>query len=296
MKKNKGNKSNIKLAKEQTKNPRYWRDSSGNIKHFCLHCFKTFKHSGKCCEWPLMGISSQARPPKRTAGKSEWKRFISLFIHGTRSDNIGQLKKIISIRNEYGLNVLEQELRLKKLTEKKEEEYFGVFDIKRHEQLSVDTLGDKYEDQLKHINQICTKAHRDQTVKDFVHNTEYFLVPLCAGRWSNLIIPTKADYFKIYKARGYNSKLKFNDFSFRIKTDNINEVIESLHADSSRYTYRQSLMCFPTRAKAMAFRQTYLTALFPILKAEGIDYLDDIVDAVNLDLERVTKRNPELLI
>lgn len=296
MKKNRGHKSS-KNTDKGSKNPPYWRDSMKNYKHFCLHCFKTFKQTNSCCGWPTYLMHPDARPPKQREGKAKWKRFFELFLYAGRNSTVGQLQKIIAIRKDYGLNTLTEEAALKKAQEVKAE-LFGLFDIKRHEAKKISGFDDEYEDELRVLKAILDKARKDSVVqeKDYQHNTEYFLVPTVAGTYGELIVPTTAGYFNIYKARGYNSKDRYSAFEWHVRAETTKEVVHSLYNNDSRFSFRQSLLCFDTKVKALAFRQAYLTALYPILKAEGLDYLKDIVKTVNIDYDRVVKKAPELLI
>ncbi len=296
MKKNRGQKSSKKENKGSL-NPSHWRDSMKNYKHFCLHCFKTFKQGNKCCGWETYVMHPDARPPKQRDGKAKWKQFFQLFLGGHRVDRVGQMERIIAIRKSYGLSTLEQETKLKEMKVVKEE-IFGLFDIKRHEAKTINGYGDEYKLEKELLNQISDKAKKDTAVqeKDYKHNTEYFLVPIVAGNYGELIIPTTLGYFNIYKARGYVSKDRYSAFEWHVKAETKKEIVHSLYNDDNRFAYRQSILCFDTKVKALAFRQSYLTALYPILKSEGLDYLKEVVKTVNIDFDRVVKKAPELLI
>jgi hypothetical protein len=274
-----------------------------NNKHFCLHCFKSFKNSGKCCNWPLLEISHCGRPPKLRDGKVKWRQFFQIYLHGAYA-NKGQLKRIIEIKKEYGLPTLDQENQLEKMVIDYEEQ-FTIFDIKRHECFTV-----KYDnvltDNIRNLSNLITDQVADNTKIDYVTNREYYLVPLTGGRstyFDTIAIPTKKGYFGIYKARRYVDRSKNSvsppGFEWHIKTGTKKEIIKELFngmGNSDRYSYRQNFAVFESKEEAMAFRQKFLTLLFPVLKKEGIDYLDDVVKTVNVDFNRVSRKAPELLI
>lgn len=86
-----------------------------------------------------------------------------------------------------------------------------------------------------------------------------------------IALPAKKDYFKIYRVRGYRASTDSNfNYEFRVKTANIKEKV-LLYDYNNQFTYRQKLLCFDTKEKAMAFRQMYLRTLYqPCAKSRGI--------------------------
>jgi len=301
MKKNQSNKSNIRLAKEQKENPRRWKDSNGNSKYLCLACFKSMKSPTKCCGFNMYNIGTRARPPKMKASKSEWKKFFDMFLFVRSDSNRSQAKKIIEILKEYNLPTLQEEEKLKKMVDKIENDIIGILDIKRHELVEFyppynDTTGreiiDSITDRAKHFDAI------------FDHDTlevgkEYFIVPMFASEYSHNYIPTDFKKYDIQKCRIKRIPQQYSThhtIGFNIITGNSKEIVTNKYQPHSQYGYRQNFVVFDSRVKALAFRQDFLTTVFPILKEKELPYLSEIVATVNLDYERVSKKAPEILI
>lgn len=298
MKKNQGQKSLRKVNKGDD-NPKYWRDSNGNHKFLCLHCLKSMKAPTRCCEFKMYNLGSRARTPKVSAPKNEWKKFFDRFVSGARCDSKGQLKKIIERKKFYGLSVLAEEMRMKALSEKIENDIIGVFDIKRHE---VVEFYDSYQGPFEHvIKDIKKSAIRYGAIKHdkLEVNKEYFVVPLFAAHYSTFYIPTDVNKFDIQKCRTKSIPKKYSThrtLGLTVLTNNKKEVVDISYSPDSQYGYRQRLYAFESRVTAMAFRQEFLSIAYPLLKSKEIPYLANIVDTVNLDYERVTKKAPQLLI
>jgi hypothetical protein len=257
----------------------------------------------------MFGIGHKARAPKKTAKKSEWKQFIQYFIFD--SDNKGQLKKIISLRKEYGLPTLEQENKLSKL-EIKHEEKFGILDIKRHEKLiSLETTwADKTKDDILHtkIERLLDRIEKNYAVKKHKNNSECWLVPIHAMEYSKMIFPEK-EKFEILKVRAFidQNATYHNSEKYRydVKTNNIKETIYQDDCNTkfslrqrcnNKFSLRQRYFVFDTKEKAMFFRQEYLSLVLPYLKEYGADYTDVLEKRVDIDFERVLKKKPELLV
>ena len=299
MKKNRGQKS-LKKQNKGSINPLSWRDSARNYKHFCLHCFKTFKQGNKCCGHTTLVIHPDARPPKQRDGKAKWRQFFQLFLSGYLAKEPLQIERIIAIREEYGLPVFKQEKRLEEMLAIKEET-IGNFDIRKHEAITKQVINGDSDVEL--LSKVIDSAHKTTVNEsDYKHNTLYYIVPITSRNNSELIIPTKSGYFNVYKARCYKSSTQLN-FELHIKIGSNKEIIPTKSPSveiysyfSKRYSYRQQLLCFDSKVKALAFRQSFLTALLPILKKEEINYSNEIVKIINLDYDRVTKKAPELLI
>jgi len=269
-----------------------------NYKFICLHCLRSQKGQGLCCGHELLCIGSKARAPKKTAKKSEWKQFIQYFIFD--SQDKGQLKRIIALRKEYGLPTLEQETKLAKMQEIHEEK-FGLLDIKHHEKLlevsNYVWTDHKYKEFVVELDKIVNYFKKYKTVqtKDLQHNKEYFIVPIHAELHSNYIFPPTIDKYEIYKVRSRVIDRDKGIYDFRIKTNNINEIIEDKYSDN-RYSSKQMYLLFNDKENAMAFRQEYLLQIIPFFKENGIEFVGELVKKANLDIARVIKKTPELLI
>lgn len=300
MKRNQGNISNIRLVADSKNNLKRWKDSTGNYKHICLNCFKSFKHGGSCCGWRTYTISKDARPPRQTAHKSKWKQFFSLFLHGFRADK-QQMKKIISIRKEYGLPTIDQEIKLKALLVEHEEK-FGFFDIKRHEKLlTIERYGYNESDKITAtvINSVVVRFEKNMSVDKFLNNKEYFIVPIHSDNYGTYTFPSTLSNYDIYKVRSKSIDTERNIFEFRIRTNNIDEILPSknnYYGNQSKYAYRQDYLIFDTKEKAMAFRQEYLSVIIPVFKEHNVSFVDDLVKKSNIDYDRVLKKAPQLLV
>lgn len=274
-----------------------------NYKFICLHCLRSQKGQGSCCGWPLYGIGYKARAPKKTASKSEWKQFIDLFVNGSQTR--GQLKRIIALRKEYGLPTLSQETALAKM-EEVHEERFTIIDIKHHERLvemNAWFWGDEEKSEkakfVKSLNELINHFRMYAIAEpNLKHNTEYFVFPYHATpNSSNFVFPLNEGRFEILKVRAQNSRQPHsNKFDLFVKTNNTNECINEYIQGQQRYAYRQNYLIFDDKLKAAAFRQEYLTMVFPLLKEHGATYLKDIVNKVKVDYDRVMKKAPQLLV
>ena len=239
---------------------------------------------------------------KKTAKKSEWKQFIQYFIFN--SNDKGQLKRIIQLRKEYGLPTLEQETKLAKLQEVHEEK-FGILDIKHHEKLlEVESYSwSNHEDKefVDQLDKIIGRYSQYRVVKEFKHNTEYFIVPVHASSNGTYIFPPTLDKYEIYKVRSKVKDRHRNIYDFRVKTNNINEFLEdSSGFDNSyqrkRFSSKQMYLVFADRENAMAFRQEYLAHIIPFFKEKGVEFVGELVKKANIDISRVVKKAPELLV
>jgi hypothetical protein len=300
-KKNNGNASKIRLAKEQKYITKNWKDSHGNSKFLCLSCFKSMKSPTKCCGFNMYNLGKRARTPKIRASKAEWKKFFDMFLFVRSDSNRSQAKKIIEIRKSYNLSTLKDEEALKKMINTVEHDIIGVLDIKRHEMVEYTerysfqqgkSLLDIVLDRAKHLNAILD-------YDKLVTGKEYFIVPMFASTYRTNYIPIDFKKYDIKKCmikkipQQYSSN---HTIGFKIMTGNSKEIVEHGYQLHSKYGYRQNFYIFDDRIKALAFRQEFLSLVFPILKEKELPYLSEIVDIVNLDFERVTKRAPELLV
>lgn len=272
-----------------------------NYKFICLHCLRSQKGSGSCCGWPMFGIGYKARAPKKTAKKSEWKQFIEYFVFN--SNNKGQLKRIIQLRKEYGLPTLEQETKLAKLQEVHEEK-FGILDIKHHEKLleveNYTWTDNKDKCFVEQLDKIIARYSKYKVVKTFVHEKEYYIVPIHAAMHGVYIFPPTIDKYDIYKVRAKVRDRHKNIFDFRIKTNNINEMLEASGFESgfqrSQYASRQMYLIFADRENAMAFRQEYLAHIIPFFKEKDVAFVGELTKKALIDFDRVMKKAPELLV
>jgi len=300
-KKNKGNKSKIRLAKEQKEQPRRWKDSNGNSKFLCLNCFKSMKSPTKCCGFNMYNLGTRARPPKMRASKAEWKKFFDMFLFVRRDSNRSQAKKIIELLKEYNLPTLQEEEKLKKMVDTIKNDIIGVLDIKRHEvvefypsysNITGKSIIDSILDRAKHF-EVILDYEKLETGK------EYFIVPIFASKYNHAYIPTDFKKYDIQKCKIKRISQRYSTkhtIGFNIMTGNSKEIVEQGYQPHSKYGYRQDFYVFDSKVKALAFRQEFLTAVFPILKEKELPYLSEIVSTVNLDFERVTKKAPQLLI
>lgn len=302
MSKNKGNKSNIAIAKE-ARNQRgvSWRDSSGNWKYLCLYCLKSMKGQSKCCGFDMYSLGQRPRTPKVNASKHQWKKFFEKFVVGSQSKNKDQLMKIIERRKFYGLSTMVAEMSLKKLENKIENDIVGVFDIKRHEVVEIRIGKSDKNGYNELIQSIKLTAERYGAIE---HNAlevtkEYFVVPIFASYRDTYCIPINVAKFNIQKCRARmipKSHGTDHTMALSVLTNNKKELVDITCSPNSQYGYRQKLYIFTDKLKAMAFRQDFLSIVFPILKTADLPYLSGIVQTVNLDYERVSKKAPQILI
>lgn len=271
-------------------------------KFFCLHCFKTFKAPGSCCEWPLYRISYKARPPKKSAKKSEWKTFFDLFLDGHEASR-GQLKRIISIRKEYGLNTLEHEKLYEEL-EERHEKSFKFLDIKRHEPVLRISDGDEDDEEIRYINKFVREYREKYSPKIFNLNKKYFMVPIHGiygyginGYGYSAMFPKSIEKYNVLKV-AVSFDTSDNTYKFRIMTNNINELYSQSNSVTwfnTKYSVRQGFLIFDTREKAMAFRYKYLVQIIPLFK-EHDDFFKHFKKVADSDSNRVMRKAPELLI
>lgn len=283
MKRNQGHKpTHTKTNSSEKFTFRY--GSNGNIKHFCLYCFKTFKMSGECCSHKLIPISSQARPPRRTAHKSAWKQFIDLFVFGSRIDDIELIERIITIREEFKLPVLELKKRLISLHEIKAEE-FDYFAVDKSKSIKLDDK--KINDLVPTFIKLCKKF----TTENFKSQHEYYMLPICfLDGWDTKIL-SEQKFYEIYRVRAFHSRIKDRVFNFKIKTRDSN--IDILN-DNNSYN-RANLMYFDSKEKAMAFRIILLRLLYPLIK-DKISFSEQLKQSIENDYIKVLRKTPEHLI
>ena len=276
-----------------------------NHKYLCLICLKSAKSKYSCCEFPTYSIGYKARVPKLKAPKHEWKKFFDLFVNS--SHDINQLKRIISLRKQYNLSTTEQENKIKILEMVPEEEDERFLDIRAEDRLveintyfSSDKQLNTVEGQLvKKIDTVIQffKKHHAVSLEDVKPNKEYYVVPYHARNTYTYFFPSKAGKFEILKVRSRKPKSDSPVCELYLKTPNTNEIVNWVNFKSNRYyAETQEFLVFESKLKAIAFRQEYLTSIFPILKEAGATYLEDIVDKVKIDYDRIVKKAPELLI
>lgn len=275
------------------------KESYGKSKFFCLHCFKSFKSPGDCCGWPLYRISSKARPPKKRAGKTQWRSFFQMFLNGYGA-NRGQLKRIIEIRSDYGLAIYQQQMNYDEMVEEHEQR-FKFLDIKRHEHLFYEGEYDNDEvntNFIKAINALVLSFDVKKTAKKFKLNKKYFMVPIHAQEGYGNVFPSKLDKYKIYKvAVSYKDSTKKH--AFKILTNNVDETYTEYQSSifsNTQYSFRQGFLIFDTKEKAMAFRFKYLRILGEYFKNNKKPLFKDLMKEANSDYKRVSRRSPELLI
>lgn len=271
-----------------------------NYKFICLHCLRSQKGTGVCCGWSMFNIGSKARAPKKTANKSEWKQFINYFIFS--SNNRGQLKRIIELRKEYGLSTTEQIDKLTKLKVEHEEK-FSFLDIKHHEKLlEVEHYTWSYNENkifVNQLNNIISRYTQYKVVKEFTHEKEYYIVPIHASLHGTYIFPSTIDKYDIYKVRAIVVDRHKHLFNFRIKTNNINEILEDSGFESgfrSQFASRQMYLTFATKENALAFQYEYLTHIIPFFMEKGVEFVGQLAKKAEIDFSRVIKKSPELLI
>lgn len=269
-----------------------------NGNYLCLKCFKAKKSSNLCCGFAPFYLGTKARTPKVDASKQEWKQFISMFV--INSNDTKQQKRIIDIRKQYNLPILDQELKLKAL-ETEHEEKFGILSIKKHEKFEIYPYGHKNEQfgiLIKSMKDVVLyfEYHHSISAADINIRKDYFIVPIHSEEYSHYIFPSESGKFEIYKMNVKPSRSRNNKFDYVIKTNNISEVINAVIPGTKRYSYTQQYLIFDTRMKALTFRSEYLRTVYPILEQLGATYLPEIVEMVNIDVDRVIKKAPELLI
>lgn len=299
MKKNRGNKSNVKKAKEQKKAPSFRYGGTRNHKFLCLYCLKSTKAQSKCCGFKTYPLGSIPRAPKVNAPKQEWKKFFDMFVSGSRVENKGQLKRIITLRKQYGLSTTLAETKLKELSNKIENDIIGVFDIQRHETVEI-YIGSKspYRQIMNGINELAKRFGYIPHDK-LEYDTEYYVVPLFAAHYNTYYIPTNINKFNIQKCRTKKIPKRYSTehtLGLNVLTNNKKETVDISYSPDSQYGYRQSFYVFSDRVKAMAFRQELLSTIFPLLKEKELPYVNEILNIVNLDFERVIKKSPEILV
>lgn len=298
MKKNRGQKSLKRTVNKADEETAYYRERNCNHKYICLHCLKSNKGGGKCCGFYQYHLGSNPRAPKRNASKHEWKKFINLFIHGYSQSPKGQLQKIISLKHEYGLTTVIEDKLLLELTEKIDNEIIGAFDVKRHEVVKTDSLFPdswKRTDTMKLIKEHWGCIDQDNMQK----SKHYFVVPTIVTSGFGEYIPTSIDNFKIQKGVCLTRPIKYStkhEKVLSIKTNNSSETVIFDWSDKdTKYGYRQEIYIFETRVQALGFRQDYFTYIFPFIK-HLIDYSKELVEMVNIDYDRVSKKIPEKLV
>lgn len=263
-----------------------------NSKSLCLHCLKSYKNTSSCCGFDTYNIGYRARAPKVRAPKHEWRKFIFKFIHS--SENKGQLKKIISLRKEYGLPTLDQENKLNRLVETHEEQ-FDFLDIKHHKKLLEVALSYSTESKLHLELDNLIAYHEMHKIAKVEHNKEYFLVPIYAGNGTSIVFPSDIEKYEIYKVR---SKRNGSGFDFIIKSNKV--VIRrkdySMWRYGNRYAITQRYLVFSTKENALAFRYRYLELIIPFIKSEDEGISKILTKKANIDYSRVVKKAPELLI
>jgi len=297
MKKNRGQKP-LRNVNKGDDNPKHWKDSNGNHKYLCLHCLKSMKSPSKCCGFEMYNLGSVPRTPKINAPKREWKRFFSLFVCGTHCKNKEQIKKVIERQKFYGLSTHASETALNKLENKIENDIIGVLDIKRHEAIEFyNSHNSSYSDIVGDINKIADRYNTQYS--DLTQHKEYFLVPIFSYNYSHYYIPNDIKKFNIHKCRVKSITQKYSTKQTKaltILTNNVKEIVEIGYSPNSQYGYRQKWYLFESKVNAMAFRQEFLTIVFPLLKELEVPYIKELVDTVNLDFERVVKKAPQILI
>lgn len=275
------------------------KESFKKSKFFCLNCLKTFKSPGNCCSLPLFRISNKARPPKKTANKTQWRSFFQLFLTGEAADK-DQLKRIISIRTEYGLSIYSQQLAYNKMVEQYEAS-FKFLDIKRGEALvSVwiqpgDSLMNVF---IKNINNLISHYTEHKTTKKFNLNKKYFMVSIHATEGYLKIFPSSLDKYGLFKV-SVSFQPSADRYLFKIITNDIGEEYPEYKATTSfntQYSVRQGFLIFDTKEEAMAFRFKYLSLLAIFLKHQQNSLFNKLLKEATADYNRVARKSPQLLI
>lgn len=275
------------------------KESYNKSKFFCLHCFKTFKSPGDCCGWPLYRISYKARPPKRNANKNRWRSFFQMFLTGATA-NKGQLKRIISIRTEYGLSSYQQQVEYNKLVEQHEES-FKFLDIKRHEALLSVWVQQKdpyFNEFVEELNGLILYYDENKTSKSFNLNRKYYMVPIHANEGYSTVFSSSLKNYGIFKVT-VSYQASTDRYIFRIITNNIDEEYPQYKSTTffnTKYSLRQGFLIFDTKEQAMAFRYKYLSILVPFLKKEQKPLFILLLKEANADYKRVSRKAPQLLI
>lgn len=269
-----------------------------NGNYLCLKCFKAKKSPNLCCGYEPFYLGTKPRTPKVDASKQEWKRFIDMFV--INSNNTKQQKRIITIRKQYGLPTLDQELKLIAL-ETEHEETFGILSIKKHEKFEIYPFGHKntqYGQLIKSMKDVIAyfECHHHVDRASIKIRKDYYIVPIHSEEYSHFIFPTEIEKFEIYKMNAKPSRTNNRVFDYVVKTNNLSEIINAPIMGSKRYSYTQGYLIFDDKMKALAFRSEYLRAVYPILKELGADYLPKLVEMFDIGVDRVVKKAPELLI
>lgn len=276
-----------------------------NHKYLCLICLKSAKSKYSCCEFPTYSIGYKARVPKLNAPKHEWKKFFDLFVNS--SHDINQLKRIISLRKQYNLSTTEQENKIKILEMVPKEEDERFLDIRVEDRLveintyfSSNKQLNTVEGQLvKKIDTVIQffKKHHAVPLEDVKPNKEYYVVPYHARNAYTYFFPSKAGKFEILKVRSRKPKSDSPVCELYLKTPNTNEIVNWVNFKTNRYyAETQEFLVFESKLKAMAFRQEYLSIILPILQEAKAIYVDDIINKIRIDTDRIIKKAPELLV
>lgn len=276
-----------------------------NHKYLCLICLKSAKSKYSCCEFPTYSIGYKARVPKLKAPKHEWKKFFDLFVNSSHDSN--QLKRIISLRKQYNLSTTEQENKIKILEMVPKEEDERFLDIRVEDRLveintyfSSNKQLNTVEGQLvKKIDTVIQffKKHHTVPLEDVKPNKEYYVVPYHARNTYTYFFPSKAGKFEILKVRSRKPKSDSPVCELYLKTPNTNEIVNWVNFKTNRYyAETQEFLVFESKLKAMAFRQEYLSIILPILQEAKAIYVDDIINKIRIDTDRIIKKAPELLV
>jgi len=293
MKKNRGNKSKIKLAKEAKFKPKRWQDSHNSSKQLCLVCFKAYKDTPICCNVQTYNIGTRARPPKVRASKNEWKKFIDMFIHGGRSRNKFQLKQVIELRKKYNLSTFEDEKQLEKLENYIENDLITSLDIKRHEAIHIKPSQSFFDDIIA-----AAEKFKQLHLRTEINGQQVYVVPILASDDYNHYLPSDSQHFKIKKARTrvITSENGRRELNLQIMTNNTKELIPVNYRPNSKYAYRQNFFIFEEKLNAIAFQQIFLEMLSEIKETKNLDYFKELLLYQDIGFDKVLKKAPELLI
>lgn len=271
-------------------------------KYFCLNCFKIFRSPGECCDMQLLSLSCRARVPNNTSTINDWKRFIDLFLtgHNTTQD---QLKRIIEIRQECGLNTKDQELYLVKRNNSHiDNDLYAFLDIKRNDALIVTKYNSHKS--LKFVTEISefvsTIEEKIQITYDI--NKTYFMVPVYGYDNNSIFFPQRVIQYNIF-----NTTITFHEafdcFTFKITIDaTSDEYYETRHSYflNTEYSVRQHFLLFDTEEKAMVFRVKYLKMILDYFsdsdKDTDIFFFHLLKKESESDLEKILLSHPHLLI
>lgn len=274
--------------------------SNDKLKYLCLHCFKIFNNYGECCDLELYSISSKVRIPNHNTSRTDWIRFIQLFLNGYNT-TIDQLKRIIEIRKEYNLQTKDQELALVQRTNEPADcSCCGFLDIKRTSALTVK----KYKTHesfefVKELSNFVTVFSENKTTSIYDVNHKYFMMPIYGYDGILFYFPQTISQYCIYETE-VSFHEKYDCFTFKITIDKATDEYFDTRTSSfsnTERTVRQYFLIFDTKETAMAFRSIYLEMVTSYFEDNMSHLMYDVLKKeAKSDMEYVMENAPQLLI